>query len=58
MDIKVIGLDFSSAPKKTKPIIVAVGCLKYLQNQLLTETNPNKRIEIMKKIELIASIYN
>ncbi|OUT96798.1 MAG: hypothetical protein CBC01_07710 [Betaproteobacteria bacterium TMED41] len=32
MDIKVIGLDFSSAPKKTKPIIVAVGCLKYLQN--------------------------
>ena len=32
--------------------------LKYLQKQLLTETNPNKRIEIMRKIELIASIYN
>ena len=32
--------------------------LKYLQKQLLVETNPNKRIEIMRKIELIASIYN
>ena len=32
--------------------------LKFLQKQLLTETNPNKRIEIMRKIELIASIYN
>ena len=28
--------------------------LKFLQKQLLTETNPNKRIEIMRKIELIA----
>lgn len=32
--------------------------LKYLQKQLLIETDPNKRIEIMKKIELISSIYN
>ena len=32
--------------------------LKYLQKQLLTVTNPNKRVEIMRKIELIASIYN
>lgn len=32
--------------------------LKFLQKQLLTETNPNKRAEIMRKIELIASIYN
>mgnify|MGYP001208261361 FL=1 len=32
--------------------------LKYLQRQLILETNPNKRIEIMKKIELISSIYN
>ena len=32
--------------------------LKYLQKQLLLETDPNKRIEIMKKIELFTSIYN
>lgn len=32
--------------------------LKYLQKQLLIETDPNKRIEIMKKIELISTIYN
>lgn len=32
--------------------------LKFLQKKLLTETNPNKRAEIIRKIELIASIYN
>ena len=32
--------------------------LKYLQHQLILETNSSKRIEIMKKIELISSIYN
>ena len=32
--------------------------LKFLREQLLTETNPNTRLEIMKKIELICSLYN
>ena len=32
--------------------------LRYLRKQLLTETNPNVRLEIMKKIEIISSFYN
>ena len=32
--------------------------LKFLRKQLLTETNPNVRLEIMKKIEIISSFYN
>ena len=32
--------------------------LKFLREQLLTETNPNVRLEIMKKIEIITSFYN
>ena len=32
--------------------------LKFLREQLLTETNPNVRLEIMKKIEIISSFYN
>ena len=32
--------------------------LKFLREQLLTETNPNTRLEIMKKIEIISSFYN
>lgn len=32
--------------------------LKYLRKRLLTETDPNVRIEIMKKIEIITSFYN
>ncbi len=32
--------------------------LKFLREQLLTETNPNTRLEIMKKIEVISSFYN
>jgi len=32
--------------------------LKFLRQQLLTETNPNVRLEIMKKIEIISSFYN
>jgi len=32
--------------------------LKYLQKRLLIEPDMNVRIEIMKKIELISSIYN
>ena len=32
--------------------------LRYLRKQLLKETNPNVRLEIMKKIELISSFYN
>lgn len=32
--------------------------LKFLREQLLTETNPNVRLEIMKKIEVISSFYN
>lgn len=32
--------------------------LKFLREQLLTETNPNNRLEIMKKIEVITSFYN
>mgnify|MGYP003117996705 FL=1 len=32
--------------------------LRYLRKQLLRETNPNVRLEIMKKIEIISSFYN
>ena len=32
--------------------------LKYLRKRLLTETDPNVRIEIQKKIEIITSFYN
>ena len=32
--------------------------LKYLQKQLLMETDPIKRIGIIKRIELISSLYN
>jgi len=32
--------------------------LKFLREQLMTETNPNTRLEIMKKIEIISSLYN
>lgn len=32
--------------------------LRYLRKQLLTETNPNVRLEIIKKIEIISSFYN
>jgi hypothetical protein len=32
--------------------------LKFLREQLLTETNPSVRLEIMKKIEIISSFYN
>lgn len=32
--------------------------LRYLRKQLLKETNPNVRLEIMKKIEIISSFYN
>jgi len=32
--------------------------LKYLREQLLRETNPSVRLEIMRKIEVITSFYN
>ncbi len=32
--------------------------LKYLQKQLLMETDPIKRTAIIKRIELISSLYN
>ena len=32
--------------------------LKYLRKELETETNPNKRLEIIRKIEIISSFYN
>ena len=32
--------------------------LKYLRKRLLTETDPNIRLDIIRKIEIITSFYN